>query len=291
MNSGLHRRLERAIERIESSLGETLTLGCIADAAHLSPYHFARVFRAVYGDSVMHYARRRRLSEAVVMLRDTDQAVLDIAIACGFGSNEAFTRAFRKQYGIAPATYRRNAGLFHLPIHRRFDMNDLSKPIKVEPAFETREGFLAVGSAGEFQPGATYDIGAHWGRFAPRIPEIRHRVGNATYGICCLPGEGERDPERFTYVAAVEVDSLDDIPEGMTGVRMPKRDYAVFAYDGGIGPNLRKMVQYIFGEWLPSSGYEQEGADFEYYDDRFDPESGRGTFYICVPVRKKSGSA
>ena len=154
-----------------------------------------------------------------------------------------------------------------------------------EPAFERRDAFLAVGCAGEFRPGATADIGALWARFAPRMGEIVGRVGAATYGLC-LPSD---DPERdtFTYVAAVAVDALDAIPDGMVGVQVPAADYAVFSHDGGIGLELPRTMDYIFGEWLPASAFEADGIDFEYYDQRFDPQTGTGTFFIHVPIRRR----
>ena len=286
MKPDVHQRLQQAIDRIESGLREPLSLSEIADSAHLSAHHFARLFRSAFGDSVMNYVRRRRLNLAVDLLGNHCHSILQIAVECGFGSNEAFTRAFKKQYGLSPLSYRRNRPMIHLPTHRSFTVNDLAAPVDIKPSLESRDSFFAVGCADEFQPGATQDIGRLWGRFAPRMAEVGNRVGAATYGMCLLPEEGERDPERFTYVAAVEVSGLEDVPEGMTGVEIPARTYAVFTYSGGLGPNLPKTMQFIFGDWLPNSDYELDGVDFEYYDDRFDPETGTGTFYIYVPVKE-----
>ncbi len=287
MKERSHKRMQRALDAIEASLGGSIDLACIAQASHLSPYHFARLFRATFNDSVMSYVRKRRLSHAVQLLATGGDSILDIALACGFASNEAFTRAFRKQFDISPTTYRRNAQHFHLPLQRKLIMRENPKAESLNVTFRQRAALLAIGCAGEFAPGATSDIGQLWSRFAPRIAEVPNQLGTATYGICCLPEEGPRDPDRFTYVAAVEVTSLDDIPEGMIGVTLPAHEYAVFAYDGGIGPNLPRMVQTIFGEWLPNSEFEQDGADFEYYDDAFDPHTGMGTFYIYVPIKPR----
>ena len=166
-------------------------------------------------------------------------------------------------------------------------MSELKDDVAITPGFEDREAFFAVGCAGEFRPGATQDIGRLWSHFVPRMHEVAGRVGEATYGICCPSGEAsEKDPERFTYVAAVETKSLEAIPADMVGVEVPARHYAVFAYDGGLGPNLPKTMQYIFGEWLPESGYVLDGYDFEYYDDDFDPQTNVGTFYIYVPIKR-----
>ncbi len=278
--------MQRVAARIETELDGPLSLTALAATAHLSPHHFARLFRALTGDSVMGYVRARRLARAVELLACDKSSILDVALACGFGSNEALTRAFRRHFGLTPGAYRRNAPLLHLPTRERLTMSEPQTTPPITPSFEHRDAFCAVGMPGEFRPGATADIGALWQRFVPRMDEIGNRVGSATYGICCLPEEGPRDPENFTYLAAVAVADLDSIPAGMTGVEVPARDYAVFTYDGGIGPELPKTMQYIFGEWLPGSGFELDGADFEYYDDRFDPETNTGTFFICLPVRR-----
>lgn len=288
MNRSLTSRLDRALAWIDEHLGDELTLNQLAQVAHVSLYHFARVFRALTGDSAMNYVRRRRLSHAVELLREQPRlTVLAVALQCGFGSHEGFTRAFAKQYGMSPVTYRRNADTLRLPIHRRFTMSDaVSSTPALVPTFETRPAFLAVGCAGEFKPLATMDISALWGTFAPRMGEISHRVGHSTYGICFPMGEGTRDPEQFTYIAAVQTSNLDDIPDGMTGVSMPACEYAVFTHNTGIGPQLGVTMRYIFGEWLAKSGHQLCGPDFEYYDHRFSPATGKGEFFVYVPIRR-----
>jgi len=281
-------RVNDALRLIEERLADTLTLEDIAAAAHFSTYHFARLFRLQFNDSVMRYVRGRRLSRAVDLLGSTTEPILTIALECGFASNETLTRTFRKQFGISPSVYRRNALRLTLPTQRRLVMSETTEQLDLQPTFEKRDAFSVVGCADEFLPGATQDIGELWTRFVPRAPELEHRIDGATYGVCCLPGEGPKNPESFTYVAGVEVENLEKIPEGMIGVELPAREYAVFAYTGGIGPELPKTMQYIFGQWLPESDYEADGSDFEYYDDRFDPVTGQGTFFIYVPVKARN---
>lgn len=157
--------------------------------------------------------------------------------------------------------------------------------LDLQPSMRSLDALNIIGCAGEFQPGATQEIGALWAAFAPRIAEVRNRRGMATYGLCLMPPPESAVSDRFTYVAGVDSQALDDIPEGMSGHEVPARNYAVFAHQAGIGPELPKTLDYIFGKWLPDSGYVQDGADFEYYDERFNPVTGQGTFFIYVPVR------
>lgn len=278
-------RLKQAIDYIECHLEHDVCLAGIADAAHLSQYHFARLFRATFGDSAMGYVRRRQLANAVRRLNNADASVLDVAVDSGFGSHEAFTRAFRREYGISPRTFRQNSDLT-VPLQGTLTMSETAD-IQLTPRMETRPGFCAVGYAGEFTPGATQDIGQLWQRFGPVMMGIPNRVGDDSFGIC-MPDTAASIEEngQFSYMAAVAVENLDAIPQGMTGITIPEKTYAVFSYGGGIGPELSNTMAAIFGSWLPESGYEADGADFEHYTDEFDPVSGTGVFYICVPVKQ-----
>ena len=165
-------------------------------------------------------------------------------------------------------------------------MRDMHGTMVLQPTFTKCGSFFAIGCSGDFLPGATSEIGRLWGQFSPRITKIPGRIGNATYGICCKLDEKSSDPDHFTYLAAIETSSLDAIPDGMVGIELPAREYAVFTYDGGIGPDLPKTMQAIFGDWLPNSEFELDGEDFEYYDDQFDGSTGTGRFYIYVPVKR-----
>src|ERR1700678_66552 len=87
-------------------LDEDLSLTSLASQAGLSAFHLHRVFSAAAGETPKQFTLRLRLGRAAAMLLTTPDSVLDIALACGFQSHEAFTRAFRKRFGIAPTAYR-----------------------------------------------------------------------------------------------------------------------------------------------------------------------------------------
>ena len=151
------------------------------------------------------------------------------------------------------------------------------------PTFETRPAFCVAGCGGAVVPHSP-DIGTLWQEFVPRIGEVSNRVGVATYGLCCPAGENTDDPNKFIYIAGVAVRDLNDVPDGMIGRQLPESEYAVFAHEGGLGPALGATFQEIFNDWLPSSGYQANGIDFEFYDERFNPVTNEGTFYIYVPI-------
>jgi AraC-like DNA-binding protein len=100
-------RVQEAIDRIEASCREPLTLPDLADAAGFSPYHFLRVFRRVTGTTPHQYLVGARLRLAARLLLDTDQRVTDIAYDVGFQDLSNFVRTFRRAVGWSPGAYRR----------------------------------------------------------------------------------------------------------------------------------------------------------------------------------------
>ena len=92
---------------IEQQLDDPLTLERIALRAGLSPYHFSRLFTARMGRSVMAHVRGRRLVRGARRLCDEpDLKLVDLAFDCGFESQEAFTRAFKRVFGVSPGRFR-----------------------------------------------------------------------------------------------------------------------------------------------------------------------------------------
>ncbi|WP_421779464.1 helix-turn-helix domain-containing protein [Kiloniella litopenaei] len=82
----------------------------LADIAHFSPYHFHRIFRGMVGESLTHHIQRLRLERAASALIYSNQSVTDIAFDAGFETPESFSRAFKKQFGLAPRRYREESG-------------------------------------------------------------------------------------------------------------------------------------------------------------------------------------
>nr|WP_232243041.1 AraC family transcriptional regulator [Paenibacillus sp. GSMTC-2017] len=102
--------IHQALSYIEAHLEEELTLEDVAAAAAFSMYHFHRIFQQQVGITVVDYVRSRRLAGAASLLMYTSEAIIDIAFGCRFESQEAFTRAFKKEYGMPPGRYRKVMG-------------------------------------------------------------------------------------------------------------------------------------------------------------------------------------
>lgn len=100
------RRIQRVTDYVAAHLDEMLDLETLARVASLSPYHFHRVYRGLLGETVNATVRRLRLQRAALDLLDRKLSIERTARRAGYASQEAFTRAFRAEYGEPPARYR-----------------------------------------------------------------------------------------------------------------------------------------------------------------------------------------
>jgi AraC-like DNA-binding protein len=100
------RHLLRAKDLADRRYADALSVGDMARAAHLSPAHFSREFRRVFGESPHQYLLTRRLERAAALLRTTDWSVADVCMAVGLTSVGSFTTSFGRMFGKAPTAYR-----------------------------------------------------------------------------------------------------------------------------------------------------------------------------------------
>lgn len=98
---------------IEENLDKELSLEKIAEKFSYSPFYIARTFKDETGITLYKYIQGRRLDEAARKLAETDQPIVEIAFEAGYGSQQAFTQAFRRKYTCTPREYRR-AGVLTL---------------------------------------------------------------------------------------------------------------------------------------------------------------------------------
>ena len=105
-----NRRLLRARDAMDRAYAEPLDVAAVAAVAHVSPAHFIRSFRSVFGETPHRYLQRRRVERSMFLLRETDRSVTDICLDVGFSSLGTFSRTFRQIVGEAPSAYRRGNG-------------------------------------------------------------------------------------------------------------------------------------------------------------------------------------
>lgn len=95
---------------MDRAYAQPLDVRAVAAVAHISPAHFSRCFRAVFGETPHRYLQRRRIERSMFLLRETNRAVTDICFEVGFGSLGTFSRTFREIVGETPSGYRKGHG-------------------------------------------------------------------------------------------------------------------------------------------------------------------------------------
>jgi AraC family transcriptional regulator len=276
--------VKKALWYIESHSAGPLTLGDVAAASGLSRFHLSRVFPEVTGHSVFGYLRGRRLTEAARLLVDGAPDILSVALDAGYGSHEAFTRAFRDVLGLTPEEVRARRSLDDLPLLEAIRMSDLPVIELAPPTFRDLGAKLIAGLRQYYTYEARGGIPQQWQRLTPWFGNIPDGVGNSSYGVCTSVAG---DDNGFDYTCGVEVSSLDELPEGFAGMRLPARRYAVFWHGGHIS-TIGATCGAIFSQWLPSSDLTTAEGPLmmiEHYDQRFDPKTGNGGAEILIPLQ------
>ena len=159
------------------------------------------------------------------------------------------------------------------------------------PTFTTRADIRIVGLAQPFQRGGALDGPGVWRRFRPYIERIPNRVGSHALGLNEVV---DMAAGALVYAPAVEVSDFGSLPDEPVGPDILVRKtleggrFAVFAVPlsgGDIGAEFRRAYDFIYGAWAQRDGVRLRAYyDFEYYDERFEPETLSGEVSIWVPV-------
>jgi AraC family transcriptional regulator len=246
--------------------------------AGLSKFALTRTFLATTGHTVLAYVRARRLTEAVKLLQRGAPSVLDVALSVGYGSHEAFSRAFRGHFGLTPVEVRRG---HHYPsLTEAIDMgNDERRPV-LAPRFSHHNAFKVAGLSHRFSMRNTAGIPGLWQSFGQHIGTISGEVPGVAYGVCYNAGD-----DSFDYMCGVEVLSSSDLPRGFSVLEVPYNHYAIFHHSGHI-TDIHAIMRAIFSDWLPTSGHQAIVAPvFERYGQEFNPRTGEGGFEVYVPLK------
>ncbi len=100
--------IKTALNYIEDHLGERLDIDRLAREVYLSTFYFQRLFNRLVGRPVMEYVKLRRLAKSSDDLMNSDDRILDIALAVGFDNHETYSRSFKDAYGFTPSDFRKN---------------------------------------------------------------------------------------------------------------------------------------------------------------------------------------
>jgi AraC family transcriptional regulator len=275
---------ERVARVVVALVGDPLaahSLDDLAALAHFSPFHFHRVYQGITGETVTATVRRLRLARAAQLLAAGRDSVTQVAMAVGYDSPQAFSRAFREFAGMAPRAFQQQRGLAGLGL--------VTQPLATQAR---GPGELAVELV-ERAPQRVHGL-LHRGP-ASTIPHtywrLMHIAGawpvRGVIGVARGDGDdGRSSPDGgFVYHAAVALDG--DAPQASELVAM---DLA-----GGrcaqltlIGPyaQINAAISALYSVWLPQSGFEPDDRPvIEVYHSTFDTPPQELRTDLLIPIR------
>ena len=302
------RRVNRAIDYVQSHLADELTLERLAAVAAFSPFHFHRIFVAITGETLSDFIRRIRLeraASALALLHET--SVLEIAQRYGFESAAGFARAFRNHFGMSATEWRDGGAAQWSSKHGKAKRNpgqSLRNPGKAPPrqlrhdraafngtdamSIETREiASCRVAYMRHVGPyNETGGITELWARFERWIRARNLRqAGTLTIGI---GHDAPRiaPPDKLRYDACVVVDDNFKPDRFVNVADLPGGRYAVARFEGA-SADISVAWERLFTSWLPSSGYQPEDRPCLelYLKDDEQRALGHLRCELCIPVR------
>lgn len=245
------RRMRRVIEHLHDHLDEPLDLNALADVAHLSPYHWHRVYHAMCGETLAQTVRRMRLHRAAGELATTDTPIARVATRAGYPNLQSFTRTFKAEYGLPPARFRAEGQ------HRAFE---LQRADAAGPHFDVAVHTLpALALYGLPHRGSYMAIGRAFDLLFARIAAAGLvRPGMRMFGLFHDDPDLTPEPELRSFAAVAGcVTPADDI--GLQRVDIEGSPYGTLLHTGPY-TTMRAAYRWLYGQWLPASGYEPVGA-------------------------------
>lgn len=272
--------VDKALWVIERNSGNGLSLPAVAEACGVSRSHLASAFGSATGWPVVKYLRARRLSQAAIALADGAPDILAVALEAGYGSHEAFTRAFRDQFDTTPERVRERGGTDMLALVPALALQPRTQPALEPPRLADAQAIRAVGLAQRHAFDAVIGIPIQWQAFMARHDEIPHRLDGIPIGIM-QPAD---EDGRFGYVCAAEVSRFGRLSDGLAQIEIAPRRYVVFEHRGHVS-TIFDTYSAIWNLALPERGWRPADAPvIERHDPAFDPETGEGGLSIWVPL-------
>jgi len=280
-------RIKQVLNHIHLNLDKPLAVASLARIGGWSRWQFNRVFSFETGQSVGQYVRELRLSLAAEMLLFTDQRIIDIGLACGFGSDISFCRSFKQHFGCPPAHYRRRGLPCLLTTPLCFDPALLPDPalqsrvpgirLDSKPAFSVTGRSDKVRGLFSSSPDFGVKVPALWASMTASGTLVKE---HPRFGILDL----SRGPgSEFRYLAGIET-AFAPIGSGRESLEVPAQNYVVISFQGPIR-SLADILKWFFNAWLPHAGCSAVyGYDLEVYPPGFDPEAPEVSMEYWIPV-------
>ncbi|MEU8777315.1 AraC family transcriptional regulator [Streptomyces sp. NPDC048606] len=282
--------LNQLVELVEEYLAEDLDVRALAGTLGTTEYHLRRMFSSLAGMPLSEYVRRRRMTVAAADVIRGEADLLSIAVRHGYGSNEAFARAFRAVHGAGPGDVRRDGGPLRTQPQLRFRLT-VEGSIPMETRLVVRPAFRLVGHATRvplIHQGVNPHIQAHIAALPPE-EHLRLKALGDTDPAGLLQVSDGLDPDategsELTYLHGVAMDRATPLPADLDAIEVPDGTWAVFRTSGPHPQALQTTWAATATDWFPSNPWRlRQGPSIVATLDRA-PDFTTATCELWLPV-------
>ncbi|MFB6983558.1 AraC family transcriptional regulator [Streptomyces scopuliridis] len=287
-------RLNQAMEHIERNLGQRIEVAELARIAVTSEYHFRRMFSALAGMPLSEYIRRRRLTVAGAEVLGGERTLLDVAVRYGYGSGEAFARAFRALHGVGPGEARRTGAALRSQPRMSFRLivegsTDMRYRVVQKPEFrlvgpKTRVPLVHEG----MNPAIVSFIRGLGRETLRRLEELGESSDREPRGIIAVSdnlSESRAEGTELDYLHGVVTEA--PAPEGMETLTVPAGTWAVFESSGEFPRALQYLWRDVYTQWFPSNPYRSVPGP-ELLRTRVSEDGTRADAELWIPVERET---
>ncbi|MEV6301964.1 AraC family transcriptional regulator [Actinoplanes sp. NPDC051861] len=282
--------LNRLVDLVEEQLTGELDVARLASGAGTTEYHLRRMFSSLAGMPLSEYVRRRRMTRAAAdVVRETDD-LLTIAVRHGYGSTEAFGRAFRSVHGAGPSEVRRNGGPLRTQPHLRFRLT-VEGTLPMDTRIVERPAFRLAGHATRV-PLIHEGVNPHIQQHIASIPAAEHgrlkALGDTEpAGLLQVTDDSAPDAAEgteLTYLHGVALAARTEVPDDLDTIEVAAGRWAVFRTSGPHPEALQTAWAATATEWFPSNPWRlRPGPSIVAVLDRA-PDFSTATCELWMPV-------
>jgi AraC family transcriptional regulator len=283
--------LNQVVDAVEARLADDpssqVDASALASRLGTTEHHLRRMFSSLAGMPLSEYVRRRRMSLAAAELVAGDDDLLTIAVRHGYGSTEAFGRAFRAGHGTSPADVRRDGGPLRTQPQVRFHLT-VQGGTPMDTRIVDLPATRVVGHARRVRlvhEGVNPQIAEHVAAIAPE-ETARLRALNDTEPRGVLTVSADLDPDRaegseLTYLHGVATTAD---PGGLDTIELEAGSWAVFRTDGPHPATLQTAWAATATDWFPSQPWRLRPGPEIVAMLAFDPVAATATCDLWLPV-------
>ena len=283
--------MNNALDYIEKNINKDISQEEVARVAHISKFHFLRIFNILTGMTLAQYIRERRLTLAAKEIMSTNMKIIDISYKYGYETPEAFTKAFKALHKVSPTEARKKGETLRATTPISFQLTVKGEK-RMDYKIVSKDSFKVVGLSRRFS--------TKNGENFKEIPKFWDEVNSSEIDNILINNQGDlgilgictgfcEAKDEMKYMIAVQGDEIEALKsyKDYEVFEIPKSTFAVFESIGPMPNSIQNTWHKIFAEWFPATQYEHANApEFEAYFSG-DPHGEDYRCEIWIPIIEK----